>query len=127
MATEPGLDKHEWESEMQGLEEEIADAPFDVLPELDDLVGRMLGERGFAIDDAGAAEGEEPEVLAEFRAAREITRLVDRGADVSPGDVAAAINGYRAVYDYVLAERPEPSASEADPRASIGQFRRARG
>jgi hypothetical protein len=108
MATEPGLDRHEWESAMQALEEDIEDSPFEALPELDKLVERMLAERGFAIDDPIAAEGDEPEVLAEFRAAREITRLVEAGADVSPGDVAAAINGYRAVYDYLLAERPEP-------------------
>lgn len=41
------------------------------------------------------------EARREFDAAHEITQLVERGDDVSPGDVAAAINGYRAVFDYV--------------------------
>jgi hypothetical protein len=40
---EPGLDRHEWESEWATLEEELADSPADVLPELDDLVARMTG------------------------------------------------------------------------------------
>jgi hypothetical protein len=106
---EPGLDRHEWESEWQSLEEQLADAPAETLPELDDLVGRMLEARGFAIDDPVALEGDEREIVAEFLAARETTRLVDSGSDdVSPGDVAAAINGYRAVFENVLAERGAP-------------------
>src|SRR5436305_13401070 len=106
---EPGLDRHEWESEWQALEEQLADAPAESLPELDDLVARMLDARGFAIGDLVAAEGDDREILAEFLAARETTRLVEGGSDdVSPGDVAAAINGYRAVFDYVLAGHSAP-------------------
>jgi len=48
---EPGLSRHEWESEWVSLEEQLEDSPVDVLPELDDLVERMLNERGYAIDD----------------------------------------------------------------------------
>jgi len=106
---EPGLDRHEWESEWQALEEQVADAPAEALPELDDLVGRMLEARGFAIGDPVASEGDEPEIIAEFRSARETMRLVEAGADgISPGDVAAAINGYRAVYEYVIADHRAP-------------------
>ena len=106
---EPGVDRHEWESEWQALEEQLADSPADTLPELDELVGRMLAARGFTIDDPAAAEGEEREVVAEFLAARETTTRVEAGADdVSPGDVAAAVNGYRSVYDHVIAERGAP-------------------
>jgi hypothetical protein len=106
---EPGLDRHEWESEWQALEEQLADAPAESLPELDDLVARMLDARGFAVDDPVAVEGDDREIIAEFRAARETTRLVESGSDdVSPGDVAAAINGYRAVIEYLLAERGAP-------------------
>jgi hypothetical protein len=49
---EPGLDRHEWESEMQALE---------------------AWERG--------------------------------SGELSPGDIAASINGYRAVFDYIVANR----------------------
>lgn len=108
MSTEPGLDRHEWESEMQALEPELEDSPAEALSELDNLVGRMLIERGYAVDDPVADEGDEPEVLAEFRSARETTRMLDRGDDVGPGDVAAAVNGYRAVYDFLLSERSSP-------------------
>ena len=105
---EPGLDRHEWESEMQSLEEGLADDPGGALTDLDDLVARMLDARGFSIDDPVASDGDDPEVLAEFRAAREITRKRDRGDDIGPGDIAAAVNGYRAIYDHLLAERSAP-------------------
>jgi hypothetical protein len=106
---EPGLDRHEWESEWQALEEQLADSPVESLSELDDLIGRMLDARGFATQDPVAAEGDDREILAEFLAARDTTRLVESGSeDVSPGDVAAAINGYRAVFEYLIAERRAP-------------------
>ena len=106
---EPGLDRHEWESEWQALEEQLADAPADTLPDVDDLVERMLVERGYSVDDPVAREGDDREIVAEFQAAREITRLVEAGSqDVSPGDVAAAVNGYRAIFDYLISERSAP-------------------
>jgi len=109
MASEPGLDRHEWESEWQALEEPLADSPRDALPELDELVARMLEDRGFALTDPIERSGDEPEIVAEFLAARETTRRLEADpADVSPGDVAAAVNGYRAVYDHLLAERGAP-------------------
>jgi hypothetical protein len=106
---EPGLDRHEWESEWQTLEEQVADAPSEALADLDSLVARMLEERGYAITDPVAREGDEPEIVAEFLAARETTRLVEEGSDdVSPGDVAAAVNGYRNVFQHLLTERSAP-------------------
>jgi hypothetical protein len=106
---EPGLSRHEWESEWAALQEELEESPAGALTELDDLVERMLNERGYALDDPVAREGDEREVVAEFLAAREIRRLVDEGSDaVSPGDVAAAVNGYRSIYEYLIAERSTP-------------------
>ena len=108
MSAEPGLDRHEWESEWASLEEELEDSPAETLPLVDDLVARMLDERGFAVDDPVADDGDDPEILAEFRAAREVTRRLDSGEDVGPGDIAASVNGYRAVYEFLLAERGAP-------------------
>jgi hypothetical protein len=103
---EPGLDRHEWEGEMQALEDQLHDSPAEALSELDDLVARMLEETGYDLDDPVVREGEEREVVSEFLAAREITQVYDRGStELSPGDIAAAINGYRAVYDYIVANR----------------------
>ena len=86
---EPGLDRHEWEAEMSALEEEMAENPTESLPELDRLVTRMLDETGI----------EDPD----YDAAHEITEAIERGSEtISPGDVAAAINGYRAAYEHIL-------------------------
>jgi hypothetical protein len=104
---DPGLDRHEWESRWESLAEELADSPRDVLPELDELVAQMLEERGYALSDPVAREGDDREVVAEFQAARDTTQLLRDNPDVvSPGDVAEAVNGYRAIYDYLLEERP---------------------
>lgn len=90
---EPGLDRHDWESELQSLEDDVRDDPLGALPELDSLAARVLEESGIDEDD---------EARREFAAAHEITQAAERGDEVGPGDVAAAINGYRAVFDYVV-------------------------
>jgi hypothetical protein len=106
---EPGLDRHEWESRWESLAEDLEDSPRDVLPELDLLVAQMLEERGFAIDDPVAREGEGREVVDDFFSAREITRLLTDNPDaVSPGDIAAAVNSYRSVYEFILEEDTAP-------------------
>ena len=105
---EPGLDLHEWETEWQALEPLVEESPREALPELDDLLERMLIARGFAPNDPVAAQGDEPEVLVNFRAAREITRLSESGADISPGDIAPAIEDYREVYRILIEQRAAP-------------------
>jgi hypothetical protein len=100
---EPGLDRHEWESRWSSLEEDLEDSPRDVLPELDELVQEMLEERGYAIEDPVVREGDGRDVVADFLAAREITRLLAGDPDaVSAGDVALAVNNYREVYEFLL-------------------------
>jgi hypothetical protein len=105
---EPGLDRHEWESELESLEPELRDSPAEALPELADLVRRMLDERGFDLDDPLVREGDEREIVSEYESAREVADRLERGKDVGPGDVAAAINGLRALYDHLINERSAP-------------------
>ena len=108
---DPGLDRHEWESELQALEDDLRTDPADALPELDGLVARMLGESGYDLDDPVVRDGEEREVVVEYLAAREVAEAAERDSDeLSPGDVAAAINGYRAVFDYLVATRATADA-----------------
>jgi hypothetical protein len=105
---EPGLDRHEWETEWQSLEPLVVDSPGEALPEVDRLIERMMQERGLPTEEEGAHESGEPEVVAEFLEARRITNLVERGETVDPGDVGAAVTGYRSLYEYLLAERRAP-------------------
>ena len=112
---EPGLDRHDWESEWEALEESLRDDPVDALAEVDGLVARMLDESGYDLTDPVVREGEEREIVAEYLAAHEIAQAAERGSEeLSPGDVAAAINGYRAVYEHLLTTR---AAADAEVEA----------
>ena len=99
---EPGLDRHEWITEWEALQPLVEDSPAEALPELDELVERLLVAHGYAIDDDVAREGNEREIVAGFLTAREITRLYESGADISPGDIPPAIEGYRTVYEQLV-------------------------
>ena len=101
---EPGLDRHQWESEWQQLEPLVVDSPVEALPELDDLIRRLLAEAGYPVDTPATVddEGIDPEVHGSFRAAHEVRLLVDRGEDFDPGDVGQAIGLYREIYEHVL-------------------------
>ena len=116
---DPGLDRHEWESEWQALEDDLREDPADALPEVDALVGRMLEETGYDLTDPVVRDGDEREVVAEYLAAHEIVEAVeDDSDDISPGDVASAITGYRAVFDPLSTARAAAAdldeADEAD-------------
>jgi hypothetical protein len=102
MTIEPGLDRHEWESRMESLDEGLHDDPEGALPDLADLVEEMLAESGYDLDDPAVREGEEREVVAEYLAARETSDRVERGEDVDPGDVGAAVTGLRGLYRYLV-------------------------
>lgn len=94
---EPGLDRHDWETEWATLEPELEDSPREALPALGDLVERMVRERGIPAGEPVADEDTE-EIFVTLREAWETAEDVDRG------DVAAAVNLYREVYDHTLAE-----------------------
>jgi hypothetical protein len=104
--TEPGLDLHEWATRWSELEEAAAEDAAGSLPEMNRLLEEMLAERGIQLDEP-VTEGEDPDLVRQFLAAREITRLAEAG-DVDPGDVGAAIEGYRALYEHFSTEHPAP-------------------
>jgi hypothetical protein len=105
---EPGLDKHEWETWWQQFEEDVETSPAEALSELDRLTVEMLEARGYALDDPVAREGDDRDIIAEYVAAHETTEAVEQGKDVSREDIDAAIDGYRALHDYLLVERGAP-------------------
>lgn len=99
---DPGLDRHQFETEWQGLEPLVEDSPAEALPELGDLVERMLRELNVPIDDEVADDGIEPELVRDYAAARETTNRVERAEDVPPGDIGDAIHAFRRVYDSLI-------------------------
>jgi hypothetical protein len=103
MSSEPGLDRHEWESEWAQLEPLLRDSPREALPEARDLVERMLRERGYVGN--GRVD---PEISADWQAAKGLVDRIEAGEPVDPGDVGSAVGGLKAIFDYLIAERPAP-------------------
>lgn len=68
----------------------------------------MLEERGYDLEDPVALEGEERGVVSEYLSAREVADQVDLAGTVDPGDVAAAINDLREIYDFIVSELEPP-------------------
>jgi hypothetical protein len=96
---EPGIDEYDWETEWEQIEPDVQDSPAESLSELDELIARMMEARGLQLEERDGEELTEPETVREFEEARRVTRLVDRGEGVDPGDVAAAVNAYRHLYE----------------------------
>lgn len=99
---EPGLDKHEWESEWQVIDPLLTESPTEALAEADDLVARLMQARGFPLEERDGETVTEPETVREFVESRRVTRQVDSGESYDPGDVALAVEGYRTLYAYLL-------------------------
>jgi len=108
---DPGLDRHLWESEWAALEPLVRDDPREALPELDSLLERMLLEEGYPLEEAElgreAEEGVDPDVLASFHAAREVTRRADSGSGVDPAEIGQAVGLYRALYEHLIAREAD--------------------
>ena len=108
---EPGLNRHESETEWAALEDDLRTDPAGTLPELDRLVARMLEESGYELADTVVGEGDEREVLAVYISAHDIVAALEVDFDeVSPGDIASAISGYRAVFEHLVATRATADA-----------------
>ena len=105
---EPGVDRHDWETEWQGLEPLVVDAPAEALPEVDRLIERMLVESGYPTTEEEASAAADPGLVAEFLEARRITNLVEAGEAVDPGEIGAAITAYRSLYELLLGEHKSP-------------------
>jgi hypothetical protein len=101
---ELGADLHDWESEYAALEEDLRTEPVEALPDLLDLVERMLTAAGYELAPAGRYD--EPEVETAVERARELIRLREQGVDVPVDDAFQAAAELRELYRGLL-EHPE--------------------
>jgi len=85
-ANEPGLDLHEWETRWAELEEALAEDPAGALPEACDVIQETLG-LDYVAD----------ELEVSFRAARDTADAIERGENVDPGDIGAAVQNLRLI------------------------------
>jgi hypothetical protein len=105
--TEPGLDLHEWESQWAQLQEDAADAPDEALPELVRLTEQMLVERGYDLENPVVEESEDPDIVRDFLAAREIARAAET-TKIDPEDVQTALDDLAEIHDYLVEDRAAP-------------------
>lgn len=105
MALEPGLDLHEWETRWQELQDLAAESPAEAKPEIVRLAEQMLVERGYDLVNPVAAAGEDPDIVRDFLAARELVAACQAGT-ASPGDIAAALENLTEIHDYLVEDRP---------------------
>jgi hypothetical protein len=105
---EPGLDRHEWESQWASLEDDFPADPADGLRQVHDLMTRALIERGILDDERVTVDGVEPELVEPWQAARDLVVRLDAGLDVEDQDVREALESYRELFRTLLAERPAP-------------------
>ena len=69
------------------------------------LIEQMLVERGYDLENPVAMENEDPDIVREFHAARDLAAACQAGS-ASPGDVAAAIENLTEIHDYLVQDRP---------------------
>jgi hypothetical protein len=105
--TEPGLDLHEWQTRWQELEDAFAEAPDETIPEMVRFVEEMLVERGYELAEPVTVEGEDPDIVRQFLAAREQARLVEMGKG-NAEDIQTAYESLSEIYLYLVEDRAPP-------------------
>ena len=91
---EPGLDLHEWETRWSEVEQALQEDPEAALAAACDTVEELVGT-DFVDDDLDAS----------LAAARDTADRVERGENVDPGDVGAAVENLRAIRERIRAGR----------------------
>jgi hypothetical protein len=104
---EPGLDLHEWETRWQELQDLAAEEPAETLPELVRFVEQMLRERRIPLDDPVTAVGDDPDIIRDFLAARDVAEAVQAGG-TDPEDITVALDNLREIYVYLVTDRAAP-------------------
>ena len=105
--TDPGLDLHEWESQWAQLQEDAADSPEEALPEIVRLIESMLTDRGFDLENPVIVEDESRDVVADFLAARDISRAAET-AKLDQEDIQTALDDLAEIHDFLVDERGAP-------------------
>ena len=108
---EPGIDEHNWSTEWAEIDEAFEDSPVEAIPLADDLVTRMMEARGYPLDEDTDHELTEPEITRSYVAAHQIRVAIDSPDSIDLGDVAAAVELYRDLYERLLDYGPTSGAS----------------
>ncbi len=99
---EPGIDEYDWSSEWADIDDAFEDSPVEAIPLADDLITRMMEARGYPLNEDTDAELTEPEITRSYIAAHQIREAIDAPEPIDLGDVAAAVELYRDLYERLL-------------------------
>jgi hypothetical protein len=100
---DPGIDRHDFSSEWESVWPDVETDPREALPELEDILRRMLERHGYVLDsDDPATQGDEVEILAPYASVREIAEAIREGEDADPGDLGQAILDAREIYETLI-------------------------
>jgi hypothetical protein len=99
----PDLDLHGWESTWASIEQDAEGDPDAALSLYADLVERVVRASGYAIEDPVARQGEEPEVVVTYLAARDVAERAEVG-DATRSEVEVATDDLRTVFESLLGE-----------------------
>ena len=105
--TDPGLDLQGWETRWSDLQDQVADAPDEALPEVVRLVEEMLTDRGFDFENPVVVEDESRDIVSDFLAARDIARAAET-TKLDQEDIQTALDDLNEIHDYLVEERPGP-------------------
>jgi hypothetical protein len=80
------------------------------------FVQQLLGERGYELAEPVTVEGEDPDIVRQFLAARELARLVEAGKG-NEEDVQTAFESLSEIYLYIVetARRRKSPPSGLEP------------
>ena len=105
--TDPGLDLQGWETRWSDLQDQVADAPDEALPEVVRLVEEMLTDRGFDFENPVVVEDESRDIVSDFLAARDIARAAET-TKLDQEDIQTALDDLAEIHDYLVEDRPGP-------------------
>jgi hypothetical protein len=106
--------------EWQQVQSAFVDNPSGAVADADRLVGEVMRERGYPVDDferqSAVVSVDHPNVVANYREGHTIYLSFDRG-DASTEDLRQAMQHYRALFDELLVDGEPPQTSAADEDA----------
>jgi len=114
----PAEARHRYAEEWRVVQEQFVDSPSVAIAAADGLVGSVMTDRGYPMDDfeqrAADVSVDHPAVVENYRRARAVAERSERG-EASTEDRRQAMQHYRSLFDELLGDdgRDEPTTRES--------------
>lgn len=120
----PARLREQYGQEWRRVQSSFVDNPSGAVAEADRLVGDVMRQRGYPVDDferqAALVSVDHPEVVANYREGHAIFLSFDRG-DAGTEDLRQAMRHYRALFDELLADGDRMQEPVAGGRVEPGK------